>query len=241
MRSYQAYKNKIGNSEQSEIIKKHTVFVQRIAYSLKYSLPKDIDFDDLIQIGLIALLEASSAYDASFGTTIESYAKLKVRGAMIDLIRKSMPLSKEKVSIIKKAQRYIESYQNEYYRSPKSKDIADYLGITNDKYQQLRFEYQSTFSVGIEEIELIEPNILSFNFNEKVDIDHDDIKSNLSSAISKLSEREQTVLSLYYFEELNLNEVAKIINVSESRISQILKNIKTKLRESMKEAFCEVV
>lgn len=231
MRKSHTYSSSRKNTQAGMIIEEHTKFVLRIAKSMEYALPNDLCIDDLVQVGLIALLEANNRFNDSFDISLIKYAQKKIRGAMIDLLRKSLPLSKEKMVIIKRAQNYIESYKHQFFVKPRPRQVAEYLDIEVAKYHQLLFEYQSSFNSSIDEQPLEMPNILALDS----DLTEKETKEKLINSIQKLSERDQAILSLYYFDELTLAEVSTVINVSESRISQILKEIKVKLRMYMNE------
>lgn len=213
--------------------KTHLEFVKRIARSFKNKIPQSISIDDLNQVGLIALMDIYEKYDASQNKTLENFASKRIRGAMIDLIRENTPISKEKIAIIKKGQRFIDDYTVKYGFEPKERTVAEFLGLTLQKYQAISLEYQSVFIVNIDDVSIIGAEVLSA---ENL-IDLDKTKSILISSLKMLSDREQQLISLYFIDELTQLEIANILSITESRVSQMLKNTLAKLRNIFQSSF----
>lgn len=207
-------------------VKQYLGFVLKIAERLSINLPHSICLEDLVQEGMLALLEIYSQYNKDNGVSLEAYASLRVRGAMIDLLRRSMPLSKEKIALVRKSQQFVEDYQHRFETKPKELLIAERLGITLDKYRSLLVEYESCVSSNIDDNHHLE---LAEDYLENVIT-----KKMLTNSFKKLSKRERKVIALYYVDELTLSEVGERLNISESRVSQINKSATNKLRDALK-------
>ena len=207
-------------------VERHIKFVMKIAERLGNYLPQSICFDDLVQEGMLALLEIYNNYNGATGVTVEAFATLRVRGAMIDLLRRSMPLSKEKIFLIRKSHRFIEGYQHSYEYRPKEYLVAEHLGVSLEKYRSLLVDYEGCISSNIDECNDIET---TDNY-----LDHLITKKILINSMRKLSERERNVITLYYIEELTLAEIGTRLTLSESRVSQINKLATNKLRRMLK-------
>jgi len=212
-------------NRDSDIVAKHAPLVKRIAYHLISRLPPSVQPDDLIQAGMIGLLEASRNYDATQGASFETYAGIRIRGAMLDEIRRSdwAPRSvHKKARIVAEAVRTIE---NQTGRDARDHEVAKCLDMSLENYHQM---LQSASAYRVMSFEDIGPGDDSmhdsFTDEKGTPLDglqKEDFREGLSDAISSLPERERLVMSLYYKEELNLREIGEILGVSESRVCQI--------------------
>ncbi len=217
---------------QDDLIERHAPLVKRIACHLLSRLPASVQADDLIQAGLIGLLEASRNYDASQGASFETYAGIRIRGAMLDEVRRNnwAPRSVfRKARTIAQAIRDLEAKNG---RDAHDHEVAEQLGVSIDDYHQLLKEASghSMFSIDdVNESEL--PSNSSPSPMENVQ--NDAFKRDLAESIDGLPERERLVLSLYYNEELNLREIGEILGVTESRVSQIHSQAVLRLRARM--------
>lgn len=231
-------------SEQNELVKEHATLVKRIAYHLVSRLPPNVQVDDLIQAGMIGLLESSRNYNASHGASFETYAGIRIRGAMLDEIRRSdwTPRSvHRKVRMVAEAVRGIE---NEQGRDARDHEVAEVLGLDLVEYHQILQD-----AVGCRVFSFEDPNVLgdaqedtstSPNPSQLGPLEvlqNEDFQHSLSESISGLPERERLVMSLYYDEELNLREIGEVLGVSESRVCQIHGQALIRLRARMTEWF----
>lgn len=209
----------------TEIVDKHAPLVKRIAYHLVSRLPPSVLPDDLIQAGMIGLLEAARKYDATQGASFETYAGIRIRGAMLDEIRRSdwAPRSvHKKARVVAEAVRQIE---NETGRDARDHEVADRLDMSLGEYHTM---LQAASGYRVMSFEDIGPGddtySDSFADGEGSPLDglqRDDFKKHLADAVSGLPERERLVMALYYSEELNLREIGEVLGVSESRVCQI--------------------
>lgn len=223
--------------DKSALLEKHTVLVKRIAYHLLARLPASVLVDDLIQSGMIGLLEASNNFDNTKGASFETFAGIRIRGAMLDEIRRGdwTPRSVHKNS--RMVSEAIKSLEAELGRDVIDSEVAEKLDITVNEYHHILNEVNSGKIIGIDDLGISEDS-LSFeseelNDNPYKNIEQQVFKKSLAECISTLPEREALVLSLYYDEELNLREIGQVIDVSESRVSQIHSQAMHRLKARM--------
>ncbi|WP_297526419.1 RNA polymerase sigma factor FliA [Thiohalobacter sp.] len=224
---------------QDELVTRHAPLVKRIAYHLMSRLPPSVQVDDLIQAGMIGLLEAARNYDPSQGASFETYAGIRIRGAMLDEIRRTDWTPR---SVHRKARQVAEAVreiENAKGRDARDNEVAELLGISLDEYHRILqdatgarvFSFDDPGTMGEES----EPRSLEAG-NEPLDnLQHDDFQKALAEAIAGLPERERLVMALYYDEELNLREIGEVLGVSESRVCQIHGQALIRLRARMGE------
>lgn len=227
-------------SEADDLVSKHAALVKRIAYHLMSRLPPSVQADDLIQAGMIGLLEASRNYDASQGASFETYAGIRIRGAMLDEIRRTDWTPR---SVHRKARQVAEAVreiENEHGRDARDVEVAEKLGIDLDEYHRILQDATGcrVFSIdepGINGDESPRP-VAGEQYNQPLDsLQNDHFKQALSEAIAGLPERERMVMAMYYDEELNLREIGEVLGVSESRVCQIHGQALIRLRARMGE------
>lgn len=225
------------HNDKSELLEQHTVLVKRIAYHLLARLPASVLVDDLIQSGMIGLLEASNNFDCSKGASFETFAGIRIRGAMLDEIRRGdcTPRSVHKNSrMVSDAIKELESTLG---RDVTDIEVANKLDLPLNEYHHILNEVSTGKIIGIEDLSISEDSLgSSDNSNENdpyQNIEQIIFKKALSECISTLPEREGLVLSLYYDEELNLREIGQVLDVSESRVSQIHSQAMHRLKARM--------
>ena len=224
-------------ADKNELVERHAPLVKRIAHHLLARLPASVLVDDLIQAGMIGLLEASRNFDGSKGASFETFAGIRIRGSMLDEIRKGdwTPRSVHKNGrAITEAIRQVE---RETGRDARDVDIAEKLQVSLDEYHQMLLEVNSGKLIGIEDLGVTE-DVVTTEQTKGSDTPFEDLlqgsfQKALAHAITTLPEREAIVLSLYYDEELNLREIGEVLDVSESRISQIHSQAMLKLKVRM--------
>ncbi|WP_108649745.1 RNA polymerase sigma factor FliA [Dongshaea marina] len=236
MSKSQAYSNQ---RDAHQLVEEHGLLVRRIAQHLMARLPPSVQLEDLIQAGMIGLLEAARNFDGSKGASFETYAGIRIRGAMLDEIRRGdwVPRSVHKNS--RRITEAIEAVEKEQSRDARDKEIAEKMGIAVDDYHTMLSDVSSGRLLGIEDLGVSE-DILSNEAQRKANQPLEGVEANqfqqvLAQQIAALPEREALVLSLYYDEELNLREIGEVLSVSESRVSQIHSQAMHRLRARMQD------
>lgn len=223
---------------QNELVTRYAPLVKRIAYHLMTRLPPSIQVDDLIQSGMIGLLEAARNYDATQGASFETYAGIRIRGAMLDEVRRSdwAPRSlHRKVREVSEAIRVVEA---EAGRDARDVEVAKHLGISVEEYHRILQDASGHRVFSFEDLPVGEEALSEgLHANRKTgplhELELDRFREFLARAVSKLPERERLVMSLYYDEELNLREIGAVLGVSESRVCQIHGQALMRLRARM--------
>ncbi len=229
------------NQEQDAdtLVNRHAALVKRIAYHLMSRLPPNVQVDDLIQAGMIGLLEASKNYDPSQGASFETYAGIRIRGAMLDEIRRSdwTPRSvHRKARMVADAMRKIENDQG---RDARDVEVANNLGMSLSEYHRILQDSSGCRIFSIEDLQMV-GELPQVNDGKGLPgpfegIQKDAFKQALADAIAGLPERERLVIVLYYDEELNLREIGQVLGVSESRVCQIHSQATLRLRSRLSE------
>jgi len=222
-----------------ELIMQYAPLVKRIAYHLSSRLPDSVQIEDLIQTGMLGLLEAIKHYDVSQGASFETYAGIRIRGTMLDEVRRFdwTPRSVHKKS--RMVSDAIRSIENKTGCEARDVDIAEYLGIAIDEYNHILQDSISCRVFSVEELTQTGDHYCDEVQNgeeEPLDsLSRDGFQRALTNAIMKLPERERLVISLYYDDELNLREIGEVLNISESRVSQISTQALLRLRSRLSE------
>ncbi|KAB0550327.1 RNA polymerase sigma factor FliA [Pseudomonas argentinensis] len=235
------YSKAQARDSQHQLIERHAPLVKRIAYHLLARLPANVQVDDLIQAGMIGLLEASRKYDAGKGASFETFAGIRIRGAMLDEVRKGdwAPRSVHRNSrMVSDAIRKIEARTG---RDAKDHEVAaelqlsleDYYGILGDTLGSRLFSFDDLLQEG--ENGGLQEDTSSLYHGPSHELEDHRFQAALADAIGNLPERERLVLSLYYDEELNLKEIGEVLGVSESRVSQLHSQCAARLRARLVE------
>ncbi|RBW47764.1 RNA polymerase sigma factor FliA [Psychromonas sp. B3M02] len=226
-------------SDTTDLIGRHSELVQKIAYHLMARLPANVLVDDLVQSGMIGLLEAARNFDATKGASFETFAGIRIRGAMLDDLRKGdwVPRSVHKNS--RTIATAIDEVEKQTGESATEVEVAKHLQVTLSEYQKMLQDVNCAKLVAYED--LPNPNDMFAQSSATADSTFDDVAENqftqqLAEMIEALPQREALVLSLYYDEELNLKEIGLILEVSESRVSQILSQALHKLKSKVNSA-----
>jgi len=212
------------DKEKSEMVEKYAGLVKRIAYHIMSRLPPSVQVDDLIQSGMIGLLEASKNYDANQGASFETYAGIRIRGAMLDEIRKGDWAPR---SVHRKARQVAEAVrniENASGRDARDHEVARELDMSIEEYHKTLQDSSGCRLLSFEEMGTSDDHMPLKSMEQLgpfEGVQKQDFKKSLAEEISGLPERERMVLTLYYEEDLNLREIGAVIGVSESRVSQI--------------------
>jgi len=225
-------------TDKSQLVERHAPLVKRIAHHLMARLPASVLVDDLIQSGMIGLLEAARNFDGSKGASFETFAGIRIRGAMLDEIRKGDWTPRSVHRNGRAITEAISQVESETGRDARDVDIATKLNVSLQDYHQMLNEVNAGKLVGIEDLGVSE-DVITTEQSRGSDAPLEDLmqgafQKSLAQAITTLPEREAIVLSLYYDEELNLREIGEVLDVSESRVSQIHSQAMLKLKSRMK-------
>ena len=232
-KGYQAYADALANSEptgENAAVLQHIGLVHKTALHIKARLPDHVELEELVQIGMVGLLEAAKSYDASQGADLGTFASKRIRGAILDEVRKRSPLSRTDSSHIKAEQQVIEQFLAKHGRRPTASEVASELDTSIDEYQRQRDRSQKFRTTSLDELEESGQSPFSETVGPEDEVEAVEASEWLAAEIAELPEREQIVLSLYYNDEMNLKEIGAIIGVSESRVSQIITKVVGKLR-----------
>ena len=225
------------STNRDAVILQHIGLVKRIAYHLKSRMPDSVQIDDLLQSGMVGLIEASHNFKTDKGASFETYAGTRIRGAMIDYVRKNNWIPRSVTQNSKKISEAIASLERETKQQATPEAIAKQLGVSISEYHQMLKDVGSMELFSIDEQE---GNLNADDENETphIKIELQDLKQSLVQEIKLLPEKEQLVLSLYYYEELNFKEIAEVLGVSESRVSQIHGQSISRIREKVGRSLC---
>lgn len=224
---------------RNQIIEKYSYLVKVIALKLRGSYQQFGEVDDVVNEGIIALMDVIDKFDLSHNVKFETYATIRIKGAIIDYVRKQdwIPRKvKSEAKIVKKA-------EDELYvklgRTPQDNEIADYLKIDIKDYNQIINNSYKTSILSFEDL-LGEANLRENEFNNGYELPEDVLETKelykvLKESIKELKEKEKLVVSLYYKEELKLKDIANILNISTSRVSQIHTKVLEKLKDRIRE------
>ena len=222
------------HAQRNETIEKYGYLVKRIAHHLMARLPDSVQFDDLVQAGMLGLLESVGKYDPSKGASFETYAGIRIRGSMLDEMRRGDWAPR---SVHRNARRVTEAMRAIEHQTGKEasdRDIAKNMDVSLQEYYAILTDAATCRLVSYEEVsEGDDPGILPSVNADDHGAERSELLAELASAIGTLPERERLVMSLYYDEELNLKEIGSILGVSESRVSQILSQATLRVRSKV--------
>ena len=189
----------------------HLNLVKRVASHFRSRLPAAIEINDLIQAGIVGLIEALSSFDAERGNDFETFAKLRIRGAMLDEIRRASWAPRSTVKVAVQARQAEARLANETGVAPTHRQIAAELGMDVDRYHKLRGRNQGLAeSTTLEDVEFA-----SDDASPEDRVNEQQVVARIRDGIAALNEREKLVVALYYDEELTLKEIGEILDVSE--------------------------
>ena len=219
------------HQHEQRSIETYSHLVKRIAHHLLARLPDNVQLDDLIQAGMVGLIEATSKYDASKGASFETYAGIRIRGAMLDEMRRGDWSPRSVHRKARELSQKIKEVEHNIGRVPSDREVADAMQVSLDDYYNIVQDAANCKLVSYEDVnESDESNLLPAIDSDDHGLEYQQLLGNLTEAMSQLPERDRLVMALYYHEELNLKEIGAVLGVSESRVSQILSAATVKVR-----------
>jgi len=231
-----------GQLDRNALIRQYQPLVRKLAHHMMAKLPANVQVDDLIQVGLIGLSEALSRFEATQGVQFETFATQRIRGAMLDELRENDWASRGTRKSQKDIEGAMRRLEHRLGRSPLESEIAADLGMSLPDYQSLLGKVRGTQLVYLEDMNHNPDDEDSFLDRHLGDTDADPLqmlsdhrmRQALVAAIKNLPEREQYIMSMYYEEDMNLKEIAAVLDVTESRICQLHSQSIARLRAKMR-------
>ncbi|WP_040211267.1 FliA/WhiG family RNA polymerase sigma factor [Clostridium polynesiense] len=214
---------------REEIVKKYIPLVKYIASRVIIGKSKYIEYEDLVSYGMIGLMDALNKFDESKGMKFSTYASIRIKGSMIDQIRKDSPISKGAMDKLNRYNAAVENLQRKLLREPSNSEIAEEMGLSFNELAEIENYINYISIVSLEDLIFSEEDDIPLigtieddkspcpekYYEEKEELEF------LAKAIELLNEKDRQVLNLYYYERFTLKEIGKVLNVSESRVCQL--------------------
>ncbi|MBT9567575.1 MAG: RNA polymerase sigma factor FliA [Thiobacillus sp.] len=221
-------------------VTKYAPLVKRIAYHMMARLPASVEVDDLIQVGLIGLMDAVSRFDGTQGAQFESYATQRVRGAMLDELREADWLPRHVRQKSRQIEAAISRLEQRNGKSPTEQEISAELSISIDQYQSMlgdvkcsQLLYYEDFS-DEDSASFLERYLVDGSDDPLAVLEDGGFRASLVTAIHHLPERERSMMGMYYEQDMNLKEIGVVLGVSESRVCQLHSQAVARLRAQLK-------
>jgi len=238
LKNYQTQDN--AADERERLILEHLPQVRLIARRIHERLPESVNLDDLVSTGTLGLIAAIDRFDSSHNVKLKTYAEYKIRGAILDSLRGLDWAPRQQRKRSKQIEAAISVAEQRLHRAPSEDEIALQLDVTLEEYHEWLVDIRG---VNLGSLEVSHPEEEGRNLLEYVSDDEENWPSRLlerselqrllAGAIEKMPSTERTVISLYYHEELTLREISKIVNLHESRVSQLKSQAILRLRSYM--------
>ncbi|OGW78130.1 MAG: RNA polymerase sigma factor WhiG [Omnitrophica bacterium GWA2_52_8] len=243
IKMWKKFKRTKSQELREEIVKKYLYLVKYVAGRVAIGLPPNVEFNDLVSYGILGLFDAINKYDVSQGNKFETYAVSRVRGSIMDELRKldwAPRLLRKKAREIDKKCKELEEKNG---RLATDTELAKALRISTDELNNIYSDLNSTTFLSLDEVwqnddgnkpisrlQTIEDSLVTNQFNY---VHQSEVKEMIAEAIDQLPEKEKLVIVLYYYEDLTLREIGEILDVSESRVCQIHTKVVTRLRSHL--------
>jgi RNA polymerase sigma factor for flagellar operon FliA len=227
--------NATGQFNKDHLVQRFAPLVKRIAYHLMARLPASVQLDDLVQNGMIGLLDAIDRFEAGMGAQFETYASQRVRGAMLDGLRENDWLPRGLRRELRQVEQAIARLEQEFGRPPSENELAASLGVSLAEYQKTLLDARGYQVLSFEDMaeeneDFLDHHLASDDDNPLKILEDDSLRKQLIQGIEQLPERERMMMALYYEQDLNLREIGAIMGVTESRVSQLHAQAVARLR-----------
>ncbi len=224
-----------GTLEKERLVSQYAPLVKRIAYHLMARLPASVQVDDLVQNGMIGLLDALGRFEEGLGAQFETYAVQRVRGAMLDGLRENDWLPRGLRKEMRRVEVAIQKLEHEQGRQPSESELATALDMPLADYQKLLQEARGHQLVYLEDMsgedeDYLDRHAAGISLDPLAIIEESDMRAALVTAIGNLPEREKLMMALYYEQDLNLREIGEVMGVTESRVCQLHSQAVARLR-----------
>ena len=231
-----------GQLDRNALIKQYQPLVRKLAHHMMAKLPASVEVDDLIQVGLIGLSEALSRYEAAQGVQFETFATQRIRGAMLDELRENDWMSRGSRKSQKDIEVAMRKVEHRLGRSPLESEIAAEMDMALEDYQSLLGKVRGTQLLYLEDMSRSGEDDDTYLDRHVADSESDPLnmlrdqrlRTGLIAAINGLPEREQYIMSMYYEQDMNLKEIAAVLDVTESRVCQLHSQSIARLRAKMR-------
>jgi RNA polymerase sigma factor for flagellar operon FliA len=231
-----------GKSDRNQLLTQHAPLVKRLAHQLKAKLPPSVEVDDLIQAGMIGLLDAVNRYEETHGAQFETYAVQRIRGAMLDELRSSDWLPRSMRQNMRKIEVAMSALQQRLGRAPNESEVAKQLKLSLVDYQELLGEggghqlvYYEDFHDGDGNEHFLDRYCTDDANDPLQSLMNTGFRAAVIDAINALPEREKILMGLYYEQEMNLKEIGAVMGVSESRVCQLHSQAVARMRANLRE------
>ena len=227
--------SKIIKPNTNQLINDNTNLVKKISWHLHGRVNSIIEIEDVIQIGMLGLISAAQNYVPQKNASFASYASIRIKGEILDYLRKSSNLDRTTITIKKDSEKAINFLRNKLGREPFVNEIADELGMLPEKYLEWSQAFEASVIKSLEDSYDDFSNWFSTNdLNPEEQINDIELRNNLKEALTKLEGKEAIIIQLYFVEELNIYEIAEVMDVTTGRVSQIKTSAIKRIREQLK-------
>ena len=228
--------NAAGQINKDQLIQRFAPLVKRIAYHLMARLPSSVQVDDLVQNGMMGLLDAINRFEAGMGAQFETYAAQRIRGAMLDGLRENDWLPRSLRRDFRRIEEAIAQLEQQYGRAPSEQELAKALGMSLADYQKMLQDARGHQLISFEDmVEEGDDDYLERHLKDETNepsklLEDQSLHSLLAQGIEQLPEREKLMMALYYEQDLNLREIGEVMGVTESRVCQLHSQAIARLR-----------
>ena len=233
---WKIYAEKRDPTVRERIILEYVPLIKYVAGRLAVHMGSQVDYDDMLGYGVFGLMDAIDKFDYTKGVLFESYASLRIRGEIIDGVRK---LDWVPRTLRKKSRQLEQAYselENDLCREPTYEEFGDKLGCSVDEVRDMMAQYSIAPLVSLDDIiaQNSAPQILDDSNDPDAVFERNEITRVLADVIDKLKDRERLIITLYYYEEMTLTEISATLGVTQSRVSQIHSEVLLKLRAKLR-------